>query len=165
LSLRARLLLPLLFLPNTIFPEMVIAGNEIGLPTKSEWLPGKIKRGSDGKLYLDSPQAKIQATPKPAKKSINAKTLYKNWVALSWTPPTHYSNDKQLKDLAGYKVYYWTERNRKRKMRDVKNVVEYRLDNLDYGETYFFTVTAYNSKHVESNYSKVIPIKLERPTE
>lgn len=139
-----------------------------GLPSKSEWLPGKIKRGTDGKLFLENAQSQTPPVPKKVKKPkkiINAKTFYKNWVELSWKPPTHYVDGRAMKEVSGYHVYYWTEREPVRKTVDVKNAHRLRLDNLKYGEIYFFAVTAYDKHHIESEYSEVIPIRLEKPAE
>ena len=93
-----------------------------------------------------------------------SKTLYKDWVKLSWTAPTENTNGSQLKDLAGYKIYYWTKTNSKRKVVDVKNVTQYKFEKLQYGETHFFSITAYSKKRRESRLSSVILITLKKPS-
>ena len=153
------------FLP---VPQPAIAIEPKGLPEKSDLLPGKIKRSPDGKIYLEPPQQPKNISNKKTsnlKNANNAKILYKDWVKLSWIAPTHYTNGEPLHDLAGYRIYYWTERNREKNVRDVKKVLSYKLENLHYGETYYFAVTAYNKKLVESGYSEIIAFKLEKPIE
>ena len=139
-----------------------------GLPDKSTLLPGKIKRGPDGKIYLEPPQQPTNiSTKKPSivKNGINTKILHKDWVKLNWIAPTHYTNGKPLHDLAGYRIYYWTKHNSEKHVLDVKKVLSYMLENLHYGETYYFAVTAYNKNLVESGYSEIIAVKLEKPIE
>ena len=148
--------------------QPAIAIEPRGLPEKSTLLPGKIKRDTDGKIYLEPIQQ-----PKPnnisTKKSRNLKniikpeTLHKNWVRLSWKAPPHDASGKPLHDLAGYRIYYWTDLKRKKHVRDVKYVLSYKLENLHYGETYYFAVTSYNKKSLESDYSEVVAVKLVKP--
>lgn len=170
------LLLHVIGLVFSISTGIAMAGNEASLPPKSEWLPGKIRRGEDGKLYLETPEKKSENTIKKTTKSVtktsnnttisdpkNTKTIYKNSVTISWSAPTINTDGSPLIDLAGYKVYYWTNNNSKKETRDVKNVSEFKLDKLNYGETYFFAVTAYSSTKLESDFSKIIPIRLEKP--
>jgi len=147
-------------------PQLAIAKEPQGLPEKSTLLPGKIKRGSDGKIYLEPPLQPITTSTKKSSTQKNAtktKTLYKDWVILSWKAPSHYTNGKPLHDLAGYRIYYWTENNSEKHVRDAKRALSYKLDNLHYGETYYFAVTAYTKKLVESSYSEIIVVKLEQP--
>ncbi len=140
-----------------------------GLPPKSEWLPGTIKRDENGKLYLAAPKTKDETRKKAAPTNTtqstenHTKTLYKNWVTLSWSAPSKNTDGSTIKDLSGYKIYYWTHKDRSRKIRDVNNVLEYKLENLHYGEIYFFAITSYNSKNIESPYSDTVSVKLEKP--
>ena len=146
--------------------QLAIAVEPKGLPEKSSLLPGKIKRDPDGKIYLEPPRQPINISTKKSsnlKKVVNKKTLYKDWVKLSWIAPSHYTNGEPLHDLAGFRIYYWTEHDSEKQMRDVKKVLSYKLENLNYGETYYFAVTAYNKNLVESAYSEIIAVKLEKP--
>ena len=139
-----------------------------GLPEKSTLLPGKIKRGTDGKIYLEPPQQPTNISTKKSsivKNGINTKILYKDWVKLNWIAPSQYTNGEPLNDLAGYRIYYWTKNNSEKHVLDVKKVLSYKLENLLYGETYYFAVTAYNKNLVESCYSEIIAVKLEKPIE
>ncbi len=149
---------------------MVIAeSGVVGLPKKSEWLPGKIKRDEKGHLYLSAPEVKNKliaktVTVRTQKPPVNnTKTLYKSWVMLSWSAPTKNMDGSKLKDLSGYKIFYWTDKNNSKKTLDVGNVVKHRINKLNYGETYFFAVTSYTRKGLESHYSKIVSAKLERP--
>jgi hypothetical protein len=101
--------------------------------------------------------------PRKIKNPVKAKTLYKDWVKLSWVAPTENTDGTPLQDLAGFHIYYWTGNNSAKKVRNVKNVLSYKLENLHYGETYYFAVTAYNKKFAESDYSDIKAVKLEKP--
>jgi hypothetical protein len=85
-------------------------------------------------------------------------------AALSWKANTE-------ADFAGYKIYYGTKpRNGDcppggyEKNTDVKNVTNYRLNNLASGKTYYFSVTSYNTVGKESCFSeeikKAIPVSI-----
>jgi len=156
--------------------QPAIATEPKGLPENSTLLPGKIKRGPVGKVYLEQPQQPINISTKKSsnistkksstvEKVVNTKILYKDWVMLVWTTPSHYTNGEPLHDLAGYRIYYWTEHNSEKQVLDVKNALSYMLENLHYGETYYFAITAYNKNLRESGYSKIIAVKLEKPVE
>lgn len=147
----------------TVF-QPAIAVEHKGLPKRPMFLPGKIKRDSNGKIYLE-PRKQPIYIPNNLKKAIKTETLYKNWVKLSWIAPTQLTNGKPLHNLAGYRIYYWTAHNSEKHIRDVKNALSYKFDNLNYGETYYFTVTAYTKKSAESDFSEIIAVKLEKPIE
>jgi hypothetical protein len=76
-------------------------------------------------------------------------------AVLSWNPPLENTDGTLLTDLAGYKIYYGTD------MAILNNVVNlpwggnvvYTVQNLAAG-TWYFTVRAYNSLGVESDYSE-----------
>jgi len=146
--------------------QQAIAIEPKGLPEQSSLLPGKIKRGFDGKIILEPPQQKNNISTKKSgnlKNVINTKTLHKDWVKLTWVAPSRYTNGEPLHDLAGYRIYYWTEHNSEKQVRDVKKVLSYKLENLNYGETYYFAVTAYTKNLAESDYSEIVGVKLEKP--
>src|SRR5512139_390025 len=56
-------------------------------------------------------------------------------------------------DLAGYKIYYGTSAKSYTASVDVGNVTSYTLASLNGGQTYYLTVTAYNTSGSESGYS------------
>lgn len=125
-----------------------------------------VKKVSGGEINLELAQQPAHTTiskPSKVKNVVEAKTLYKNWVKLSWIAPTEYTNGEPLHDLAGFRIYYWTESDSKKQVLDVKNVLSYKLENLLYGETYYFAVTAYNENSVESVFSNIKAVKLEKP--
>jgi hypothetical protein len=78
-------------------------------------------------------------------------------ATLSWTPPTQNTDGSALTDLAGYHVYYGTNPNALTQSVDIpaSNATSYVVNNLYVGGTYYFAVTAYDSNHVESNFSGV----------
>jgi len=87
-------------------------------------------------------------------------------VVLEWDPSTD-------ADLAGYKAYYQanspavpfagTGAAEGSAPIDVGNVITTTINGLDPNNSYFFTVTAYNSAGLESVYSNVIEIKESAP--
>ena len=72
-------------------------------------------------------------------------------VTLGWQPPTQNTNGTPITDLAGYKIHYGTASSDYTQTVAVQNagLTRYVVDNLPSG-TYYFAITAYNSKGVES---------------
>jgi hypothetical protein len=78
-------------------------------------------------------------------------------ATLSWMPPTQNTDDSQLTDLTGYKIYYGTASDQLITKIDVDaGITEYRIDNLPTGKTYYFAMTATNSLQIESALSKIV---------
>jgi hypothetical protein len=75
-------------------------------------------------------------------------------LTLGWVAPTQNSNGTPITDLAGYKIHYGTTSANYTKVVAVSNpsLSRYVLDSLESG-TYFFAITAYNSKGIESTLS------------
>lgn len=65
-------------------------------------------------------------------------------IKISWDPPLLNSNGTRLDDLAGYKLYYGTSPGTYSTSIDVGNVTTYTVPNLDWGTTYYLTVSAYD---------------------
>ncbi|UCH46147.1 MAG: fibronectin type III domain-containing protein [Nitrospiraceae bacterium] len=84
--------------------------------------------------------------------------LYAGSIKLSWNPPTANMDGTTLSDLAGYKIYYGTESNVYLDSLNVGNVTSYRVKNLVSGNTYYFTVTAYDRSGNESQYSNEVSL-------
>ena len=82
-------------------------------------------------------------------------------VTLGWVAPTENSNGLPITDLAGYKIHYGTASENYTKVVAVSNpsISRYVMDSLESG-TYFFAITAYNSKGIESTLSGEISAKL-----
>lgn len=76
-------------------------------------------------------------------------------ATLSWTPPLQNTDGSMLTDLAGYHVYYGTDLSALNKVVTLPSAsqVWYIVQNLTAG-TWYFTVRAYNSAGVESDYSQ-----------
>jgi fibronectin type 3 domain-containing protein len=68
-------------------------------------------------------------------------------IKLAWDANTE-------SDLAGYKVYYGTSSKSYSGSVDVGNVTSYALTGLNKGETYYISVSAYNTSGSESVYKK-----------
>jgi hypothetical protein len=76
-------------------------------------------------------------------------------ATLSWTPPLQNTDGSMLTDLAGYHVYYGTDLSALNKVVTLPSAsqVWYIVQNLTAG-TWYFTVRAYNSAGVESDFSQ-----------
>ena len=88
--------------------------------------------------------------------TVNAVVTASNLI--SWLPPTTYTDGSVLTDLAGYKIYYGTTEGNYTFVIDVNNIgiTDYVIDNLTGPNTYYFTMTSYNSSGSESTFSNVI---------
>lgn len=75
-------------------------------------------------------------------------------ATLSWAVPTTKVDGTPLTDLAGYKVYFGTSPGVYTSI-VVGDVTSYQIDGLTKGQTYYFTVTAYDMKGLESDYAPV----------
>jgi hypothetical protein len=82
-------------------------------------------------------------------------------LTLGWVAPTQNSNGTPITDLAGYKIHYGTASENYSKVVAVSNpsISRYVMDSLESG-TYFFAITAYNSKGIESTLSGEISATL-----
>lgn len=72
--------------------------------------------------------------------------IWASSVILSWNPNTE-------PDLNGYKVYYGTQSGIYTQTINVGNVTQRTITDLQAGETYYFSVTAYDNFNNESDYS------------
>jgi hypothetical protein len=81
-------------------------------------------------------------------------------ASLSWSAPVTNDDGTQLTDLAGYKVYYGSTPGVYDHTDVVGTTDSYVVTGLTTGQTYYFTVTAYDASGSESEYatevSKVI---------
>jgi len=75
-------------------------------------------------------------------------------ATLSWMPPTENADGSVLTDLVGYKVYYGNEPGNYPMSLQIDNpgIATYVVENLT-PNTYYFVVTAINSRDIESEYS------------
>ena len=55
--------------------------------------------------------------------------------------------------VVGYRLYRGMESGLYSEFVDVGNLIEYRVEDLEMGTTYYFAVTAYDTRGVESDYS------------
>jgi len=76
-----------------------------------------------------------------------------NSVTLSWNPPLN-GDGSSIKNLKGYKIYYGTKSREYTEVIDVDNpdATTYSIENLPAG-TYYFAITAYDDRGIESDYS------------
>ena len=76
-------------------------------------------------------------------------------ATLSWDEPTTNTDETNLTDLAGYKIYYGTSPGTYDSAIDVADVATYTITDLS-PATYYFVVTAYDEAGNESNYSNEV---------
>ena len=79
-------------------------------------------------------------------------------VTLNWLPPSDNTDGSTLTDLTGFKIYYGTSQDSMSEIITINNpsISTYVVENLSSNNTYFFTITTYNSKGIESVYSNVV---------
>jgi hypothetical protein len=78
-------------------------------------------------------------------------------AVLSWNPPLQNTDGSMLTDLTGFNIYYGKDPNNPTYMLqlDWNQTVRHVIYDLDPG-TWYFTVRAYNSAGVESDYSPTV---------
>ncbi|MCW9018136.1 MAG: Ig-like domain-containing protein, partial [Kangiellaceae bacterium] len=79
-------------------------------------------------------------------------------ATLSWAAPTAYTDDSELDDLAGYKIYYGENADDLDQLITIEdpNNLTHVFEELRTGTTYYFAVSAYNSTGVESRLSELV---------
>lgn len=82
--------------------------------------------------------------------------LFAASVVLSWDPPSTNADGTPLDDLAGYNIYYGTASRNYSASINAGDVLNYQVNNLSTGVTYYFTTTAYDTSGNESGYSNEI---------
>lgn len=90
------------------------------------------------------------------------------WAEVTWIPPTMNEPDDlhltqwPLTDLKGYKLYYGSNPDLLDRMIDIKDPKQtsLRVDNLEPGKKWYFSITAYNSFDLESRRSGLASIQL-----
>ena len=84
-------------------------------------------------------------------------------VQLAWDAPTTNTDGTPVKDLAGYKLYYGPASRKYTATVDVGKVTSFALSSLAEGQTYYFTVTAYNLSKNESGFSNEVSTTISLP--
>ena len=107
-----------------------------------------------------APATATTTPPSGTKTTIPVKTI--NGVAtLDWLPPTQNSDGTILTNLAGYTVYYGTDRNNLSKSVKVSNpgLASYTVTGLTSG-TWYFAVTSYSADGVESTRTATVTTRI-----
>jgi hypothetical protein len=107
-----------------------------------------------------APATATTTPPSGTKTTIPVKTI--NGVAtLDWLPPTQNSDGTILTNLAGYTVYYGTDRNNLSQSVKVSNpgLASYTVTGLTSG-TWYFSVTSYSADGVESARTATVTTKI-----
>jgi hypothetical protein len=89
--------------------------------------------------------------------SISVTQIGTGSATVSWIPPTTNANGTTLTNLAGYLVHYGTNAASLAETITIANpgISAYVISNLSPG-TWFFSVTAFNTSKVESNFSNIV---------
>ena len=98
------------------------------------------------------PPATPAPTPTPA--PAPPPTSQARAATLEWTAPTTQTNGAQLADLAGYRIHYGKSARTLDQTIEIRNasISSYLVEDLAPG-TYYFAVTAFNSRNLESERS------------
>ena len=93
-------------------------------------------------------------TPAPPPASPTPPPAQARAATLEWTAPTTQTNGAQLADLAGHRIHYGKSANTLDHTIEIKNasISTYVVEGLAPG-TYYFAVTAFNSRNLESERS------------
>ena len=77
-------------------------------------------------------------------------------ATLTWSRPSKRASGSELEDLAGYRIYYGKDENNLTRLLDINDAEQRKLlvENLESG-TWYFAVTAYCSKGIESEKSNI----------
>lgn len=83
-------------------------------------------------------------------------------VTLSWQSPTERADGTALTDLAGFRIYYGTDREDLGNVIDLDNpgLSRYVVENLEVGTTWYFSMTAYDSEGLQSSPSPTVEARL-----
>ena len=103
----------------------------------------------------DNPPVVIQYLDRP--ENLKIKTDESGTVYLKWDMKEDEPN------RAGYNVYYGKTSGQYSRRRSVGNVSSDQFDNLNYGEAYYFAITAYDQANRESDYSDEVGIIVGEP--
>ena len=94
------------------------------------------------------------ATPAPTPAPAPPPSAQARAATLEWTAPTTQTNGVQLADLAGYRIHYGKSAQTLDQTIEIRNasISTYVVEGLAPG-TYYFAVTAFNSRNLESERS------------
>lgn len=114
---------------------------------------------TDGKVVTPLPRFTITVTAASAGGGGGA--VGSTSVTLAWDPPTQNTDGSPLTDLQGYKIHYGNASRSYSESIVIDNagITRYVVDSLEPG-TYYFAVTAFNSKGTESEYSMEVSATL-----
>lgn len=139
-------------------------GNDIS--NNIEWvsdIQGTIGQGGQFSTRLNVGEHKITASVKVDDKTVtgtvNLTVSSKDGLAtLSWNAPTTNTDDTALTDLAGYKIYYGNASDNLSESITINDpsAATWLIENLHSNRSYFFAVTAFNSKGIESDLSNIV---------
>jgi hypothetical protein len=84
-------------------------------------------------------------------------------VQVSWTAPTTNANGSPLTDLGGYRVHYGTSAGQYSTTLEAGMATQVVITGLAEGQTYYITVTAYDTSQNESAYATEVPYSVPIP--
>lgn len=97
-----------------------------------------------------------RATTAMAPFSITVSSTQPGAATLTWLPPTENTDGSPIEDLAGYRIRYGRHPAELTELQSIPNpgISSAVVENLSRG-TWYFTVTAYNTAGIESEYSNL----------
>lgn len=97
-----------------------------------------------------------RATAALAPFSISVSSTQPGAATLTWLPPTENTDGSPIEDLAGYRIRYGRHPAELTELQSIPNpgISSAVVENLSRG-TWYFTVTAYNTAGIESEYSNL----------
>lgn len=110
--------------------------------------------GDDEQKTASTPAGSSSPPPAPAPDPAPPPTSQARAATLEWTAPTTQTNGATLADLAGYRIHYGQSTNALTQTIEIRNpsVSTYVIEGLAPG-TYYFAVTAFSSRNLESERS------------
>lgn len=153
-------------LDPTILTASAIDEEDGDISSKIQWssdIDGNLGSGSEISVQLSSGNhiitaAVVDSGDKSANDNISYIVSSANGVvSLSWTPPTENTDESELTNLIGFKVYYGNSETELTNSITVDSAVTFAIviDRLRTEQTYYFAVTAVNQLGAESQLSNI----------
>jgi len=135
---------------DTDSASALVAPN-IGTIDRSQSADSSASASSVATVASNTAPATATTTPPSSTKTTTPIKTINGVATLDWQPPTENSDGTILTNLAGYTVYYGTDRNNLSKSVKVSNpgLASYTVTGLTSG-TWYFAVTSYSADGVES---------------
>jgi hypothetical protein len=116
--------------------------------------PSDADVGSYGNIVIAASDGKVTSALAPFTITVSHTQL--GAATLTWLPPTENTDGSPIADLAGYRIRYGRQAGELTELQSIPNpgITSAVVENLASG-TWYFTVSAYNTSGVESEYSNL----------